>query len=140
MNCREESFLEDLDDLNMEAVFKETLKSSIAFMLLTRCGYNADEYLSSGDFQNIANFNTLNTVSGLGAATSDISEMILREIGSTVRNRMLAEIRQSRTFAKKEKAGHNVSRNQDERNGDYGTDLHEAGRLSANMGCCAKHS
>ena len=129
MNCREESFLEELDDLNMEAVFKETLKSSVAFMLLARCGYNAEDYLSSEDFRNVANFNTLNTVSGLGAATSDISEMILREIGSTVRNLMLAEIRQSRTFAKREKARHNVSRTQDERNGEYGTDLHETGRL-----------
>ncbi len=129
MECRGESFLEELDDLNVEIIFKEILKSSVAFMLLSRCGYIADEYLTSKDFQNIANFNTLNTVSGLGAATSDISEMILREIGSTVRNRMLAEIRQGRTFAKRDEARHNKGGNQNERNGDYGTDLHAAGRL-----------
>jgi hypothetical protein len=91
VDCRGNSFLEELDDLNVEVIFKDVLKSSVAYMLLVRCGYPADEYLIFEDFQGIVNFNTLDTVSRLGAATSDISEMLLREIGATVKEQQLAE-------------------------------------------------
>jgi hypothetical protein len=133
MDFRENSFLEELDGLNVEVIFKEALKSSVAYMALVRCGYPADEYLSFEDFQGIVNFNTLDTVSRLGAATSDISEMLLREIGATVREQQIAEKKQSRTFAKNQDVRHNESVKQNinsERIGEYGTDLHAAGRLS----------
>jgi hypothetical protein len=132
MDCRESSFLEELDDLNVEVIFKDALKSSVAYMALVRCGYPADEYLTFEDFQGIVNFNTLDTVSHLGAATSDISEMLLREIGATVKELQIAEKKQSRTFAKNRGMRHNESVKQNinsERNGEYGTDLHDAGRL-----------
>jgi N12 class adenine-specific DNA methylase/uncharacterized coiled-coil protein SlyX len=128
---REASLLEELDDLNVEVFFKDALKSSVACMLLTRCGYNADEYLTSEDFQSVLNFNTLDTVSRLGAATSDIAEMLLREIEATVKDMQKAERKQSRTFAKDRGTAHNKSVKQsDERSSEHGTDLHAAGRLS----------
>jgi len=131
LSFREGSFLEELDDLNVEVFFKNALKSSVACMLLTRCGYNADEYLTFEDFQSVLNFNTLDTVSRLGAATSDIAEMILREIEATVKDMQKAERRQSRTFAKNRGEAHNKTVKQsDERSGEHGTDLHAAGRLS----------
>ncbi|AFV01107.1 Superfamily II DNA and RNA helicase [Dehalobacter sp. DCA] len=132
VDCRGNSFLEELDDLNVEVIFKDVLKSSVAYMLLVRCGYPADEYLIFEDFQGIVNFNTLDTVSRLGAATSDISEMLLREIGATVKEQQLAEKKQSRTFAGNQDVRHNESVKQNmspERIGEYGTDLHAAGRL-----------
>jgi len=132
MNCRENSFLEELDDLNVEVIFKEILKNSVAYIALVRCSYPADEYLTFEDFQGIVNFNTLDTVSHLGAATSDISEMLLREIGTTVKELQIAEKKQIRTFVKNQDVRHNESVKQNinsERNGEYGTDLHDAGRL-----------
>lgn len=130
---RENSFLEELDDLNVEVIFKEILKISVAYMVLVRCGYPADEYLSFEDFQGIVNFNTLDTISRLGAATSDISEMVLKEIGATVKELQKAEKRQNRTFAKNQDVHHNENVKQNsnsERDGEYGTDLHAEGRLS----------
>ncbi|TAH56454.1 MAG: helicase, partial [Methanosarcina mazei] len=100
MYSRENSFLEELDDLNVEVIFKNALRNSVAYLLLIRCGYPADEFFNFDDFQGIVNFNTLETISSLGAATSDISEMILKEISATVKNIQRAERNQNRTFAK----------------------------------------
>lgn len=133
LDCRENSFLEELDDLNVAGIFKDALKSSVAYLLLVRCGYPADDYLTSEDFQGIVNFNTLDTVSRLGAAASDISEMLLREIGTTVKELQKAERKQIRTFANKQDVRHNESVKQkpnSERNGVHGTDLHDPGGLS----------
>ena len=131
MDCREDSFLEELDGLNVEVIFKDALKSSVAYMLLVRCGCNADKHLGLEDFRIVYNFNTLDTVSRLGAATRDISEMILREIGATARELQKAEKGQARTFAKNQETGHNESRKYNsERIGGHGTDLHDTGRLS----------
>ncbi len=132
LSFREGSFLEELDELNAEVFFKDALKSSVAYMLLTRCGYDADKYLRIEDFQSILNFNTLDTVSRMGAATSDIAEMLLREIETTVKDLQKAERKQNRTFEKNRGAAHNKSVKQiDERSGEHGTDLHDAGRLSS---------
>ena len=100
MDYREDSFLEELDELNVEVIFKNILKTSVGYMALVRCGYAADEYLTFEDFQDIINFNTLDTISRLGAATSDISEMLLREIGSTVKELQKAEKKQSHILQK----------------------------------------
>ncbi|SFH36989.1 Adenine-specific DNA methylase, N12 class [Desulfotomaculum arcticum] len=132
MDYREDSVLEDVDDLNIKVVFKDTLKISVACMLLTRCGYPAGKYLALEDFQSVISFNTLNTVSRLGAATSDIAEMLLREIEATVKDMQKVERKQSRTFAKDRRPAHNKGVKQtDERSGEHGTDLHAAGRLPA---------
>jgi len=132
MGYREDSVLEDVDDLNIKIVFKDTLKIYVACMLLTRCGYPADKYLTLEDFQSVISFNTLDTVSRLGAATSDIAEMLLREIEATVKDMQKAERKQSRTFAKSRGPAHNKGVKQtDERSGEHGIDLHAAGRLPA---------
>lgn len=131
MYSRENSFLEELDDLNVEAIFKNALRNSVAYLLLIRCGYPADEFFNFDDFQGIVNFNTLETISSLGAATSDISEMILKEISATVKNIQRAERNQDRTFAKNQDIRHNKSEDiRVERKDDHGVDIHDAGRLS----------
>lgn len=79
------SFLEEVDDLNTEVYFRGLLKNSVAYMLLTRCGYDAAEYLDAEDFRNICNFNTVDTLNIIGCANRDISEMVLREVAETVR-------------------------------------------------------
>ena len=84
--CRvkEGSLLEELDDLNTEQWFKGLLENSVAYIMLTRCGIDPQEYFSGEDFAHIYDFNTLKTLAILGAAASDIAEMPLREIASTV--------------------------------------------------------
>jgi len=131
MGCLENSFLEELDELNVEVSFREALKSSISYMVLVRCGYNADELLNSEDFLNVFSFNTLDTVSRLGAAVSDISEMLLRDIEVTVKELQREEKNKNRTFAKtqeKEQDKNRIQRN--ERMDEHGADLLDPERLS----------
>ncbi|XCH79243.1 MAG: DEAD/DEAH box helicase family protein [Candidatus Dehalobacter alkaniphilus] len=134
MDCRENSFLEEQDVQNVEVILKDALKNSVAYMLLIRCGCNADKYLSLEDFQSVLNFSSLDTVSCLGAAASDISEMLLREIGETVKELQNEEKNLSRTFAKNQDAEDNKPiKHSHERNGEDETDLHAGGRLSDSL-------
>jgi N12 class adenine-specific DNA methylase/adenine-specific DNA methylase len=129
--CREDSFLEELDELNVEVIYTATLKNSIAYMLLARCGIDPTLFFDDEDFQNIHNFNTPNTVNALGLATSDIAETGLREISSTVLNLQKAERTQSRTFAKEPEIRDNNSVSNHERSFENERiDLHRGERVS----------
>jgi hypothetical protein len=119
MDARRDSFLEELDGLNVEVEYRAALENSVAYMLLTRCGFNADEYFEPEDFQGVTDFNTRNTVNALGIAASDIGEMCLREIANTVLSLQRQEQdytpqrpqmyeNQNRTFANRENPAHNV--------------------------------
>ena len=78
------SYLEELDELNLELYFKNIMKNSISYMVLKRCGIDPREYFDVEDFRNIVNFNTTEVISRLGIATSDIAEVELHEIYTTV--------------------------------------------------------
>ena len=78
------SYLEELDELNLELYFKNMMKNSISYMVLKRCGIDPKEYFDVEDFRNIVNFNTTEVISRLGIATSDIAEVELHEIYTTV--------------------------------------------------------
>ena len=45
-DCREDSLLEELDDLNLEVFYRDALEVSVAYMLMTRLGLRADDYFS----------------------------------------------------------------------------------------------
>ena len=107
MRVKNDSFLEELDDLNVDVKFRSTLENAVAYMLLTRCGYDADEYIGAEDFPHIADFNTISVISILGAASGDISKMVLREVERTVRAQRREEQKSGKKFAKKEEANHN---------------------------------
>ena len=125
-----DSFLEDLDDTSLEVWLKDTLKSSVAFMALSRTGYDPHEYFSREDFEHIFDFNTNAVISVLGSATSDISEMVIKEIGETVKELEKEEKQKIRTFADGRTSEYHNSRNDNtERSNEHGTDLHDAGRL-----------
>ena len=126
---RRGSLLEDLDGDNLEREFRDLLIDSVAFQVLTRCGINAYELYESDEFSNITDFNTPETMSIIGGASSDISEMVLREIEATVRS-VVREERENRTFAKNEKSDNNIVENKKtERSDEHGTDLQTGGRL-----------
>lgn len=125
-----DSFLKDLDDTSLEVWLKDTLKSSVAFMALSRTGYDPHEYFSREDFEHIFDFNTNAVISVLGSATSDISEMVIKEIGETVKELEKEEKQKIRTFADGRTSEYHNSRNDNtERSNEHGTDLHDAGRL-----------
>ena len=60
-NVKRGSLLEELDDLNTRQWLRQTLCSSVGFMLLTRCGYDAAEHFSFEDFAHVLDFNTHDT-------------------------------------------------------------------------------
>lgn len=127
-NCREDSLLEELDDLNLEVFYRDALEVSVAYMLLTRLGLRADEYFDLDEFVHVYDFNTPTTINALGIATSDIAEMGLREISRTVmqaqREQFFAKDGQNRYDA-------NTERQIDtERSENHGSHISDAGRLS----------
>ena len=126
---KEGSLLEELDDLNTESWFKGLLENSVAFMMLTRCGIDPQEYFSGEDFAHIYDFNTPEPLSILGAAVSDIAEMPLREIAATVMSLYREEQKQNRTFAERPNSRYNDGRTKRERSVEHGTDIQNGGRL-----------
>ena len=126
-----DSFLEELDDFNMEVCYRRLVTNSVAFMLMSRCGLDTSEYFSREDFEDIINFNTPATINALGIATSDISEMALKEISLTIRNVQIAEKGTNRTFVPEKQSQYNIGRKQPERSGNNERNhLHQTGRLS----------
>ena len=128
--CTKDSFLEELDDYNIEVIYRRLAANSVAYMLLSRCGLDADGYFEREDFAEIINFNTPQTLNAIGIATSDISEMALREISAAVRNVQIEARGQNRTFARNITSQYDKGRKQPERSEDNGRNhLHETGGL-----------
>ena len=80
------SFLDDYDDFNVGAVFRNAAVVSTTYALLSRCGLEPEEYFTHEDFLNVFDFNTPATVAALGTAISQSSELILRQIEVTIKN------------------------------------------------------
>ena len=114
-DCTKDSFLEELDDFNIEVIYRRLAANSVAFMLISRCGLDANEFFDREDFADIVNFNTPATINAIGVATSDIAEMALREISQSIRNVQMAEKDQNRTFAQRTQAQYDKDRQQPER-------------------------
>ena len=81
---KEGSFLEELDELNVEVRIRETLADSIAYTVLKRCGMEESELAEEINFPYIHEFNTVETLSQLGSNVSDLSKPILMEIGKAI--------------------------------------------------------
>ena len=128
-DCREDSLLEELDDLNLEAFYRDALEVSVAYMLMTRLGLRADDYFSPDEFAHVYEFNTPPTINALGIATSDIAEMGLREISRTV-----MQAQRDQFFANREKSRYDDHTEQHEtpheRSEQHGDHLQDAGWLS----------
>ena len=81
---KEGSFLEELDEFNVEIRIRETLADSIAYTVLKRCGMEENELAEEINFPYIHDFNTVETLSQLGSNVSDLSKPILMEIGKAI--------------------------------------------------------
>ena len=81
----QDTFLEDLDELNISVEFERLLDASVAYAVLERCGYDAESIIDEEDFSKLYEFNSIEAMSVLGNAVSDLSEQILRNIERTVK-------------------------------------------------------
>lgn len=81
----EDSFLEGMDDLNVEVRFRNTLTASVQYTLLTRCGLDPSLYLEDDDLRGITEFSTPAVLHHLGDAASTVSQSMLVEIGRIIR-------------------------------------------------------
>lgn len=130
---KENSFLEELDDLNLTVIYRTALQNSIGYMLLVRCGIDPADFFDDEDFRMVTEFSTPETLNALGTATGDIGQMCLSTISRTTLALQRQAERQNGTFApdpniqypKAEKKTTTPERSDfDER-----TDLHHAERL-----------
>ena len=132
---KENSFLEELDDLNIEVEYRRALENSIGFMLLARCVIDPAEYFTDDDFRDVVDFNTPNTLNALGTATGDIGQMCLSVVSRTALTLQRQAERGNRTFAEKptiqypEAEQDTTTTERSETN--ERTDIHDAGRLPA---------
>ena len=131
------SFLEELDELNIDVEFQKTAENSISFMILERMGYDAFDFFDNEDFPHIMDFNTVETQNILGNAISSISEQALREVAQTIRAENQKIQNASKFFAENQSPEYNISTDgnktiiENERNDENGRiDLQTRGRLS----------
>ena len=80
------SFLEDYDEFNIGAAFRNAAVVSTTYALLSRCGMQPGDYFEHEDFLNVFDFNTPQTIAALGTAISQSSELVLRQIEVTIKN------------------------------------------------------
>ncbi len=130
-SCTQDSLLEGLDEYNIEVIYRQLAVNSVAYMLMSRCSVDTEAVFEREDFAEIINFNTPATINALGIATSDISEMALREISQTIRDVQIAEKSQNRTFAPQSQTRYDVGREQAERsNHNERNHIHQTRGLS----------
>lgn len=95
---RENSSLEPMTDEAVQLLVQNALENSIAFSMIKRCGLNPNDYFTNEDFTPILAFDSYETITRLGVATSEISEMGIREIYNTIKKLRINEINKIRTF------------------------------------------
>ena len=123
----ENTSLQHLNENELESFFKGLLINSISYITLNRCGINPMEHFNQSDFDLIKQFDSKSVISRLGAATSDISEQILREISSSVRE---FDKNINRTFVNKQKTNYHINENNERRNDYDRSNIQTNGRLS----------
>ena len=79
------SLLMDYDEAGVEMQFKSAAAISVTYTLLERVGFEPAGWFDKDDFQAIYNFSTPDSVYALGAAVSDMSREVLRQIERTVK-------------------------------------------------------
>ena len=127
---KENSLLEEMDDLNLEVAYRNAVGNSVGYMLLARCGIDPVLYFTDDDFRGVIDFDTPQVLNALGVATGDIGQMCLSEISRTV-TALERQASLNRTVAQLPEDAYPITRTQER------SDLHErdhiqnAGRLPA---------
>ena len=125
---KDNSSLEDISDENIKVIFQNILTNNIAFSMMKRCGLNPRDYFTENDFKGITNFNSYDTITRIGVASSEITEMGLSEIYSTIKKLRINEINKIRTFERDKNLDYYESKERS--SDDYGDNLQNARGLS----------
>ena len=120
----ENSHLADTDAITLQALLHMAVSVSVEYVTLSRLGMSTD-HITEDDWLAISLFNTLETAAQLGAAVSDISEMVLRQIERSVKTLE----KERGTFANPAPVLDNELEKEIERSARYGTDLQAGGQL-----------
>ena len=129
MEAKAGSLLEKLDEDNTRLQMLTALSYSVGYMLHIRSGLPGRAYFGNS-LDKICNFNTPEVISILGAAVSDMSEVLLREIAVLVQDLQREERNQNRTFEVPADSRYDVNRTATtEGSAEYGSDLPQGGRV-----------
>ena len=80
------SFLEGYDEFTIGVKFRNAAVVSLTHSLLTRCGFEPENYLTPENFEDVFEWNTPEAASALGMAVSSINQTVLREIERSIRS------------------------------------------------------
>lgn len=119
LKAADNSALADMSDDEISSTFMLQLMTSVSHTVLVRLGIDPAAIFHSDEYESITLFNSPDTIVQLGTATSDISEMILRQIERSVRS---MERQERGTLANVEPVLQNEGRNS-ERSDENGTQL-----------------
>lgn len=97
MQSKADSFMEEMDRVNIRKNFRELAVNSVEYCVLTRFGYKANDFIPLDDFSAVCDFNTIDTMAVLGTAVSSLSEEILRDTERSIREFELQK-RKERTY------------------------------------------
>lgn len=113
------SALADMSDDEISSTFMVLLMTSVAHTVFVRLGIDAAAIFHGDEYESVTLFNSPDTIAQLGAATSDISEMVLRQIERSVRS---VERQERDTLVKSQQVLQNEDR-KSERSVEHGTQL-----------------
>ena len=124
-----DSALEPLEEEELKVKMSVLLTACVVYTVFTRLGMEAEETISDHMIAPVAEFNTQDTISCLGYANADISELCLRQIERTVRSCEKEKESGSRTFDKTPQEAYNKAEKQPEQGGkEHGIDLQDRER------------
>lgn len=131
LEAKENSNLAMLDEIKIQEALHQTLKNSVEFMLLNRAGVADETYKNSVNFPYLTYFNTLDTVTILGTAVSEIAQTGLRDMERTVKD-LEKQAKEMQFFAKSVQMGDNeLEENKNiERSDSHASNLQTNGGLS----------
>lgn len=86
LKAADNSALADMSDDEISSTFVLQLMTSVSHTVLVRLGIDPAAIFHGDEYESITLFNSPDTIVQLGTATSDISEMILRQIERSVRS------------------------------------------------------
>ena len=128
LEVKENSSLAMLDEIETQEALHQILKNSVEFMLLNRAGMADEEYKSSVNFPYLTYFNTLDTVTILGTAVSEIAQAGLRDMERTVKD-LEKQAKEMQFFAKSAQIGDNEHEENIERSDNHASNLQTNGGL-----------
>ena len=119
LKAADNSALADMSDDEISSTFMVLLMTSVAHTVFVRLGIDAAAIFHGDEYESVTLFNSPDTIAQLGAATSDISEMVLRQMERSVRS---IERQERDTLAKSQQVLQNEDR-KSERSVEHGTQL-----------------